>query len=315
MSTIAPRQLARWLLLPVLGALAGAQVEQPKSRFMLYNSCEAVGAVVELLPGGAPLSGVSLPQLETMVEGRIDAAGMHAAGARTRLWVGVSRYAVRLEYKKAVRDVASDERAIIATYSRSAVIADGRAATVMLEVSKLLNGFLSNYRRVNLLACGGAGEAGAAAEDDPGPPRLSREPPAPPRGTPSPDGPQVRGQPINFDRWWPVPETEEEKRAKAHRTGAGVTSPRLRSKVEPEYSETARRAGIQGVVKLSAEIWPDGRAHNIRVVRSLGWGLDEKAVESIRQWRFSPGTLDGKPVRVQAQFEVSFRLFKREERP
>ena len=92
------------------------------------------------------------------------------------------------------------------------------------------------------------------------------------------------------------------------RIGGGVSSPRLLSKIEPEYSEEARKAKYQGVVMLSVEIWEDGLPHNIRVVRSLGLGLDEKAVEAVRQWRFSPGKKDGKPVRVQAQIEVSFRL-------
>ncbi|MDE0620773.1 MAG: energy transducer TonB [Bryobacterales bacterium] len=92
------------------------------------------------------------------------------------------------------------------------------------------------------------------------------------------------------------------------RIGGGVSSPRLLSKIEPEYSEEARKAKYQGVVMLSVEIWEDGLPHNIRVVRSLGLGLDEKAVEAVQQWRFSPGKKDGKPVRVQAQIEVSFRL-------
>lgn len=307
MSIITPR----WLPALMLAALAGAQVKELPARFMLYNSCEPVEAVVALLPGGAALSGVSLPHLETMVQGRLEADGMHAAGARTHLWVGVSRYAVRLRYMKTVVDVASDERATLTTYSRSAVVTDGRAASVMLEVSKLLNGFLSSYRRVNLLDCGGGGEAGEAAEDDLDPPRLSRKTVATPAPKSPRAGPSTGGGPINIERWWPAPETEEGKRAKAHPIGNGVTSPRLKSKVEPEYSEKARKARVEGVVMLSVEIWPDGRPHNIRVVRSLGLGLDEEAVKAIRQWRFYPGTLEGQPVRVQAQIEVSFRLLER----
>ena len=92
------------------------------------------------------------------------------------------------------------------------------------------------------------------------------------------------------------------------RIGGGVTSPRLLSKVEPEYSEEARKAKYQGTVMLAVEVWEDGIAHNIRVVRSLGLGLDEKAVEAVRKWRFLPGKKDGKPVRVAAQIQVSFRL-------
>ena len=61
---------------------------------------------------------------------------------------------------------------------------------------------------------------------------------------------------------------------------------------------------------LSLQIWEDGMAHNIRVVRSLGHGLDGKAVETMRQWRWLPSALDSKPVRTQAQIEVSFRLLE-----
>ncbi len=93
-----------------------------------------------------------------------------------------------------------------------------------------------------------------------------------------------------------------------YRIGGGVTSPRLLYKVEPEYSEEARKAKYQGTVMLAVEVWEDGLAHNIRVLRSLGLGLDEKAVEAVKQWKFSPGKKDGKPVRVAAQIQVSFRL-------
>ncbi len=92
------------------------------------------------------------------------------------------------------------------------------------------------------------------------------------------------------------------------RIGGGVSSPRLLHKVEPEYSEEARKAKYQGMVLLSVEVWEDGMAHNIRVVQSLGLGLDEKAIEAVEQWRFSPGKKDGKPVRVVAHVQVSFRL-------
>ena len=92
------------------------------------------------------------------------------------------------------------------------------------------------------------------------------------------------------------------------RTGGAVSRPRLIYKVEPEYTEEARKAELQGTVMLSVEVWEDGLAHNIRVLRSLGLGLDEKAVEAVEQWKFSPGEKDGKPVKVLAQIQVSFRL-------
>ena len=84
--------------------------------------------------------------------------------------------------------------------------------------------------------------------------------------------------------------------------------PVLISKVEPQYTEEARKAKLQGAVVLWVEVTPDGRATNIKVQRSLGMGLDEKAIEAVKQWRFRPGMKDGKPVTMAATLEVSFRL-------
>lgn len=92
------------------------------------------------------------------------------------------------------------------------------------------------------------------------------------------------------------------------KVGGGVTAPSLLYKVEPEYSEEARKAKYQGTVILYVEVSPDGRAVNPKVVRSLGLGLDEKAIEAVRKWKFRPGYKDGKPVTVAATIEVNFRL-------
>jgi periplasmic protein TonB len=92
------------------------------------------------------------------------------------------------------------------------------------------------------------------------------------------------------------------------RAGGGVTAPALIYKVEPEYSEEARKAKFQGTVVLYVEVDPSGRAINPKVIRSLGLGLDEKAIEAVRKWKFKPGYKDGKPVTVAATIEVNFRL-------
>ena len=84
--------------------------------------------------------------------------------------------------------------------------------------------------------------------------------------------------------------------------------PQLLWKTEPEYSEEARKARHQGSVMLALEIDQDGKPRNIRVVRSLGLGLDERAVEAVSQWRFKPGLLNGRPVNSPVSVEVSFRL-------
>jgi len=93
----------------------------------------------------------------------------------------------------------------------------------------------------------------------------------------------------------------------AYHVGAGVTAPVLLYKREPEYTEEARQAKYSGSVLLYIEVDPSGKATNIRVQRSLGLGLDEKAIEAVRQWKFKPGTKDGNPVTVTATIEVNFR--------
>ena len=92
------------------------------------------------------------------------------------------------------------------------------------------------------------------------------------------------------------------------RVGNGVSAPRLLNKVEPDYSEEAREAKVQGTAVLEIEVWPDGKAHNIRVVRGLGRGLDEEAVKALEQWEFEPGMKEGEPVRIAATVEMNFRL-------
>ena len=71
--------------------------------------------------------------------------------------------------------------------------------------------------------------------------------------------------------------------------GGGVSAPALISKVEPEYSEEARKAKYQGTVLLYVEVDAAGRAQNMRVLHSLGLGLDEKAMEAVKKWKFRPG--------------------------
>jgi TonB family protein len=94
----------------------------------------------------------------------------------------------------------------------------------------------------------------------------------------------------------------------ALKVGDGVTAPKLLYKVEPSYTEEARDAKYQGTCLLYIVVGTDGAAHDISVVRSLGLGLDEMAVEAVSQWKFQPGMKDGQPVNVKATIEVNFRL-------
>jgi TonB family protein len=88
----------------------------------------------------------------------------------------------------------------------------------------------------------------------------------------------------------------------------GVSLPVPLYQVEPEYSEEARKAKFQGTVVLEIVIDERGYPTNFKIPNPLGLGLDEKAVEAVRQWRFRPGMKNGKPVAVVARVEVNFRL-------
>src|SRR5262249_13461142 len=90
--------------------------------------------------------------------------------------------------------------------------------------------------------------------------------------------------------------------------GSGVSWPRAIYHPEPEFSEEARREHYQGLVSLLIVVGVDGRAHDIRPLRALGMGLDEKAIEAVRTWRFEPGMKDGRPVPVEMEVDVDFRI-------
>ena len=90
--------------------------------------------------------------------------------------------------------------------------------------------------------------------------------------------------------------------------GKGVSQPTVIHKVEPEYTQEAKDAGIEGAVLLAVEINAEGTAQNIRVKKSLDPGLDANAITAVSQWRFKPGMKDGEPVAVYASIEVNFHL-------
>jgi len=92
--------------------------------------------------------------------------------------------------------------------------------------------------------------------------------------------------------------------------GNGVTGPDLIHRTPPQYSAEAMRAKLQGVAVLSGFVGVDGMLHDIRVVRSLdaAFGLDREAIRCVEQWRFRPGTRQGKPVAVYVTIEVAFNL-------
>jgi TonB family protein len=92
--------------------------------------------------------------------------------------------------------------------------------------------------------------------------------------------------------------------------GEGASDPRLISQVDPEYTEKARKAGFQGLCVLGIVVEPDGKPSNIQVISKLGMGLDEKAIEAVKQWRFQPSMKDGHPVRYgPVEVDVDFHLY------
>jgi protein TonB len=91
--------------------------------------------------------------------------------------------------------------------------------------------------------------------------------------------------------------------------GGSVSPPVPIYKPEPTYSEEARKAKYQGTVDLWIVVDSQGNVREVRVAKPLGMGLDEKAVEAVRSWRFKPGYRNGAPVAVHVAVEVIFRLF------
>ena len=94
---------------------------------------------------------------------------------------------------------------------------------------------------------------------------------------------------------------------RAHILGS-VVAPVLLVKIDPEYSDEARKAKLQGVVVLQIEVDTAGRARNVKLVHGLGLGLDDRAIEAVKRWSFRPGTVNGKPAVTSAVVEVNFRL-------
>jgi TonB family protein len=96
-----------------------------------------------------------------------------------------------------------------------------------------------------------------------------------------------------------------------YRIGGGVSAPVPTFQTQPQYTEEARRAKISGTVVLSLVVGDDGKPRDIKVIQSLGYGLDEKAIEAVEKWTFRPSQKDGKPVPVVATVQVFFRLLDR----
>ncbi|MGO9270103.1 MAG: energy transducer TonB [Terriglobia bacterium] len=106
-----------------------------------------------------------------------------------------------------------------------------------------------------------------------------------------------------------IPGTNEKSAGGVFNVGDGVSAPMPIYKPNPPYSEEARKAKWQGSVVLWIVVDAQGNVSNVRVARPLGLGLDEKAVNTVKTWKFKPGVRDGKPVAVRVAVQVTFRLF------
>jgi periplasmic protein TonB len=94
-----------------------------------------------------------------------------------------------------------------------------------------------------------------------------------------------------------------------YKVGGGVSAPNVIFSPDPEFSEEARKAKYQGTVIVRIVIGPDGRVRDAHIQRSLGMGLDEKALDAVHKWKFEPAKKDGQAVACMVNIEVNFRLY------
>jgi TonB family protein len=103
---------------------------------------------------------------------------------------------------------------------------------------------------------------------------------------------------------------EEIRSSKVFLQGKDRFAPKVISMPRPLYTDAARDAKIEGIVRLKAMVRKNGSVDSFRVVQGLGYGLDERAIETIgKYWKFQPGTLKGQPVDAEVTIEISFRLY------
>lgn len=107
--------------------------------------------------------------------------------------------------------------------------------------------------------------------------------------------------------------SESEKRrgppSRIYESRDGITFPKLVVKTTPAYTPEALKAKAQGILMLEAVIGTDGRIRDFKVLKGLGYGLEDQAMQEIAtRWKFAPGLKDGKPVDVRIHIETSFQL-------
>jgi len=93
------------------------------------------------------------------------------------------------------------------------------------------------------------------------------------------------------------------------KVGGGVSSPVPIQVSQPDYTKEARKAKLKGIVLVGLIVDSQGLPQNVQVIRGIGLGLDEKAVEAVKEYKFRPAMLDGSPVPVELNVEVNFQIF------
>ena len=93
------------------------------------------------------------------------------------------------------------------------------------------------------------------------------------------------------------------------RIGGGVSAPVVLFAPEPEFSEEARRAKVSGNVLVALQVDAQGRPTHVRILRGIGLGLDQKAIDAVSQYKFKPALENGRPVPVEMNVEVNFQIF------
>jgi bla regulator protein BlaR1 len=137
---------------------------------------------------------------------------------------------------------------------------------------------------------------------------LVRIPPA------SAQSPQVNSDPKEVDSDNPIGGIQNSAAkfaggTQTYHVGGEVSAPKLVYAPDPEYSSKARRANYQGVCVVSVIVDAKGKPQHVQVVRHLGMGLEKKAVEAVKQYKFEPAMLHDKPVAVTVNIEVNFRRY------
>ena len=90
--------------------------------------------------------------------------------------------------------------------------------------------------------------------------------------------------------------------------GSGITAPAITREVKPDYTEEGRRRNLEGDVVLEIVVRSDGSVGNVKLLQGLGAGLDQRAVDAVRQWRFAPAKRLGVPVDVIVEVAMEFKL-------